>query len=478
MYQQLGAQDAQFIYSQSPTNLTHVMAVSVYDPSTAPAGVVQLQDIVEHVRSRLHVSPVFRRKLYHPPGNIDHPYWTLDDHFDLEAHITHAKLPAPADWRQFATEISRYFSRPMDMNRPLWDIHVIEGLDHVEGAAPGSYAVITRIHHSAIDGIGMSQLFAALSDKDAKGTPIIELHPTKTPHGTAPEATHMLGRALRNTLSSPVDMVRTVAKYAPEFVRSARKRRAEGDVPEGKTQVPETRFNGSVSPHKQFDALEFPLSDFKAIKSAVEGATINDVVLAVSGAALRTYLQKHEELPESSLISWVPVSMKKDPAQAEVQAEGNNLSGMIVAIGTDVSDPLERLRAIQKSTAASKAAESGVGARLVTELTQKIPSATMAGIAALLTNERFAPRFCNLFVSNVAGSPVPLYMNGARCTSTYGLAPLANGMGLFIAVGSYNGKMVISVITDKKIIPDIEFFRECIEKSVATYLEAARAASP
>jgi len=196
--------------------------------------------------------------------------------------------------------------------------------------------------------------------------------------------------------------------------------------------------------------------------------------VAVVGGALRSYLQKHNELPDSSLISWVPVSMKKDPAQAEVQAEGNNLSGMTVAIGTDMANPMARLRAIRKSTAASKAAESGVGARLVTDLTQQIPSATMAGIAALLSNERFAPRFCNLFVSNVAGSPVPLYMNGAVCTNTYGLAPLGNGMGLFIAVGSYNGKLVFSVISDKKILPDIAFFRQCIEKSFRAYLKAAQ----
>lgn len=469
MYHQLGAQDAQFIYSQSPSNLTHVMAVSVYDPATAPAGKVQLSDIAEHVRSRLHASPVFTRKLFRPPLHLDHPYWVEDPHFDLEAHFTHSRLPEPGDWKQFTLHLSRHFSRPMDMHRPLWDFHIIEGIDNVDDFAPGSYAVITRVHHAAIDGIGLTHLFGALSDSDAKGTPLIEISEASSATVTLPPTGHVVRTALRNALGFPLKFTRSLAKATPELLRNSLERRRSGE--EDKPLIPPTRFNGSVSPHKLFDAMCFELEDFKRIKSAVEGATINDAVLAVVGGALRSYLQKHKELPEGSLIGWCPVNIK--PGAGEQRSSANNLSGMQVAIGTDIANPMERLVSIRTQTRASKSAESGAGARLLTDLTQHIPSATMVGLAQLLSVEGFAPKFCNLFVSNVPGSPVPLYMNGARCTHQYGLAPLGPGMGLFLAVGSYDGRMIFNIISDRNILPDIAFFRACVEKSFKALLRAA-----
>lgn len=469
MYHQLGAQDAQFIYSQTPTNLTHVMAVGIYDPSTAPAGKVQLADIVAHVGARLHASPVFRRKLFRPPLHLDHPYWVEDTHFDLEAHFTHSRLPEPGNWSEFTTQVSRHFSRPMDMHRPLWDIHILEALDDVEGYAPGSYALITRVHHAAIDGVGLAQLFGALSDLDAKGTPAIDIPERAMEFGRRPTPGRILRSALGGGISAPFKFTRTLAKAAPELLRDSRHDGSGVDEP--KPEIPITRFSGGVSPHKLFDAISFPLNDFKAIKSAVDGATINDAVLAVIGGALRSYLQKHNELPDSPLIAWCPVNTKKGEAQESSSA--NNLSGMSVAIGTDIAAPLERLASIRGITAASKSAEAGAGARLLIDLPQHIPSMAMAGLAELLSVEGFAPRFCNLFVSNVPGSPVRLYMNGAQCTHQYGLAPLGPGMGLFIAVGSYDGRMIFNIISDRNMLPDIEFFRACVDKSYTALRRAA-----
>jgi len=470
MYQQLGAQDAQFIYAQTPSNLTHIMAVSVYDPASAPRGRVRLQDIVEHVRSRLFVSPVFTRKLYRPPLSIDHPYWVEDEYFGLENHITGATLPEPADWRQFAQAVSHHFSSPMDMDRPLWDLHVLEGLNNVEGFAPGSFAVITRLHHSAIDGIGAAQLMAALSDIDAQGTPAIPLQAAQSEPGSIPDSADLIKRALYSAVNSPFKITRSLAKFSPEILSAAKDIGLKYASDDPATQIPDTRFNGPVSPHKVFDALTYTLADFKTIKSAVEGATVNDAVLAVAGGALRTYLRKHRELPDTSLIGWCPVNAK--PAEGGEQATANNLSGMRVPIGTDIDDPLARLRAIRHATAANKSAESGVGARMMVELIQYIPSPTMVGLARVMSNERFAPKICNLFVSNVPGSPIALYLKGAQCTHQFGLAPLGNGMGLFIAAGSYNGKLMINIISDQNLLPDMEFFRECVDESFNALLKA------
>ena len=177
--QQLSAQDAQFLYIQTANNLTHVMGVYIYDPSTAPSGKVRFKDIIGHMQSRVDTSPVFKRKLYRLPFDLDHPYWVEDEHFDIEAHISHCALPEPADWRQLCIQIARLHSKPMDMNRPLWDMTVIEGLGGIKGFAKGSYAIATRMHHAAIDGASAAHFFISMSDKDAIRGRQLSMHPRK-----------------------------------------------------------------------------------------------------------------------------------------------------------------------------------------------------------------------------------------------------------------------------------------------------------
>ena len=468
---QLSAQDAQFLYAQTPSSLTHVTGVSIYDPSTAPGGKVRFKDIIEHVRSRLHVSPVFKRKLYRLPFDMDHPYWVEEDHFDLEAHIAHARLPEPGDWRQFCIFISRLHSRTMDMTRPLWDMTVLEGLDGIADYAKGSYAVITRIHHTAIDGASANHFFAALSDRDAKGTPAIEVPDIPQDYGDVPSPAEIYTRTVTTNMTSPVKMANSTARFAPALFQAAQKRISGSDDKDRSTSMPITRFNGAVTPHKMFDAVVFPLDGLKSIKNKVEGATINDVVIAICGGALRKYLMKHKELPENSLIGWCPINLRR-PGDGQEANPGNNISAMTVAIGTDIANPIKRLTAIRDITQKGKAGKAGLSARVMTDLTQHIPGATMAAVARLMTSERLAPKLANVFISNVPGPQFPLYMNGAKCTHTLGLAPLSNGMGLFIATPSYSGNMPFCIISDRNIMPDITFFRECIEKSYAELMDA------
>ena len=463
MLQQLAAQDAQFLYMQTPNNLTHVMGVNIYDQSTAPGGKVRLKDIIEYVRQRQDHSPLFKRKLHRLPFDVDHPYWVEDEHFDVEAHISHCALPEPGDWRQFCIQIARHHSKPMDMNRPLWDMLVIEGLDRIKGFKKGSYAIANRIHHAAIDGASGAQFFLAMSDIDAKGTPAVPNPQTDWDIGDVPQPADYMQRAITSTTTSPVKMANALMKFAPALLDAAQKSISSEGEERDKAGIPNTRFNGAVSPHKMFDAVTFDLSDFKSIKNKVEGATINDVVLATVGGALRKYLTKHKELPKQSLIGWAPVNART--RDGEDQSPGNNISAMSVPIGTDIANPLERLKTVRDLTRESKAAKSGLSARLMTDLSKHIPGATMAGVARIMTNERFAPKMSNVFISNVPGPQIPLYMNGAKCTHQYALAPLGNGMGLFIATPSYNGQMSFNITSDRKIMPDIDFFVECLKKA-------------
>ena len=217
MVQQLSAQDAQFVYFQSGDTHTHIMGIYIYDPSTAPGGKVRFRDIVQHVERRMHTSPVFKRKLLRLPFDLDHPYWVEDEHFDLEAHISHARLPEPGDWRQLCIHVARHFSRPMDMGRPLWDIYVIEGLDRIPGLPPGSYALLHRVHHSAIDGTAGALMFAALSDSDAKGTPAIPLPETPARVEKAPKAEELIQRALVAAMAAPINLLNASLEALPKM---------------------------------------------------------------------------------------------------------------------------------------------------------------------------------------------------------------------------------------------------------------------
>ncbi len=469
MTQQLSAQDAQFLYLQTDNTPTHVMAIYIYDPSTAPGGKVRFKDIVAHVEGRLNSSPVFKRKLYRLPLDFDHPYWVEDEDFELEAHISHARLPEPGDWRQLCIQVARHCSRSMDMTRPLWDMYVLEGLDRIAGVAPGSYAILTRIHHTAIDGASAAHMFVALSDIDAAGTPAIPppLEPQKL--GTVPSASEIMSRSIMANLTSPAKFMNSLMKLSPALMAAAQKNIGEPGARET-SGVPQTRFNAAISNHRMFDATEFSLSDLSKIRKLVDGATINDVVLAICSGALRAYLLKHDELPDESLVAVAPVNARSSKGQAETP--GNNISAMSVKLATNIADPVARLSAICDYTRGAKEAKTGLSARVMTDLTQHIPGATMAGVARLITNPRFAPRQTNVFISNVPGPQFPLYMNGALETHQYAMAPLANNMGLFIATPSYNGRMSFSITSERKIMPDIEFFRQCLDASFAQLLEA------
>jgi len=465
--QQLSPQDAQFLYLETGNNLTHVMGVNIYDPSTAPGGKVRFKDIIAHVQGRLECSPVFRRRLMRLPYDFDHPYWVEDRYFDIEHHIFHGRLPEPGDWRQFCIHLSRHFSRPMDMNRPLWDMYVIEGLDRIKGIPRGAYAIATRVHHAAIDGTSAMHFFSAMSDKDRKGTPAIELPRREQDLATPPSTVQVLNRALVSNVTSPVKMVSTLLRFSPAIWDSIT--RSLGSEQSGK-RVPQTRFNNPVSPHKVFDATVFPLAELKKIKNKLEGATINDVVLAICSGALRLYLMAHDELPDAPLVAIAPVNARGPGGGAE--APGNNLSAMSVALPTYADDPLDRLRIVRDTTRDTKAARSGISARLMTDLSKHVPAATLAGVARIVAGGRFTSRFCNLFISNVPGPQQTLYMNGARLVRTFGMAPLADGMGLFIATPSYDGEMTFNIISDREMLPDIEFFRECLD---ASYKELRKA---
>lgn len=469
---QLSSQDAQFLYMETNKSLSQVTSVAIFDPSTAESGTVRFKQIIEHVQSRLNTSPIYRRRIYHVPLELDYPYWIDDEHFDIEYHIRHSRLPHPADWRQFCIHLARFHSRPLDMQRAPWEMYVIEGLDNIPGIPKGSYAIATKIHHSAADGMAIINFFGGLMDIDQQGTPVMPIKQRATSNRYAkPTPFQMSVRGMINGIRSPMNVANTLFKHAPGIIQAAKKKINEQHK-EAKVTVPNTRFNFETSPHRVFDSIGVELKDMKVVRGVVKGSTINDIILAICAGALRKYLGHHKELPSESLRAFVPINVRSPKSNND--QPGNNISTMAPLLYTNITDPIERLTAIRAETKEQKAARKGISARLMTDVTRHIPASTQLLAARLIMNSEMASRMTNVCISNVPGPQVPLYMNGAKVVKQMGLGPLADRMGLFIAISSYNGTMAFSVTSCRRTLPDIDFFMQCIQLSFEELRDASK----
>ncbi len=473
--QQLSGMDASFVYFETPATPMHVAGVSIYDPSTAPGGTVTFKGILASFQERLHLARTFRQKMVQVPMNLDHPYWVEDKDFDLEFHVRHIALPQPGDWRQLCIQVARLHSRMLDLSRPLWETYVIEGLDHVEGVPPGSFALLQKTHHAAIDGVSGMEMTSAIHD----------LTPEPQPPGTIdtwqgeddPSPLTLLSRAALNNGTRPMHFGRVVARTVPGLGRVTNQlRRRQLQLPS--TSAPRTPFNGTVSAHRVVDARRFDLGEIRRMKNAVEGATVNDVVLAIVGGGLRAYLLRRAELPAEPLLAMAPISVR---TESEKGSQGNQVSSMVVSVASNIADPLERLTAVRESTHQAKEFTRAVGARTLTDYSQFIPG----GLAALAS--RTASRFemanrvdpaANCVVTNVPGPREPLYFAGAKLVTMFGMGPIGDGLGLMHPVTSYVDELVIAVTSCREMLPDPAVYAQCLQDSYDELAEATVARTP
>jgi diacylglycerol O-acyltransferase len=278
--QQLSGQDAMFLHAELKGLPQHIGGVSIYDRSTAPEGRVRFQNIQDLLQSRLHLSPIFRRKLATVPLGLGQPYWQEDEHFDLEYHLRHIALPKPGDWRQLCILTARLHAVPLARDKPLWEIYVIEGLDAVEGLPPGCFALLLKVHHAAMDGATGARFIGLLHDRSPQVAPPGEPPPWIVER---PSRLAMLGRAYLDAWRLPGKLWHTAGELLPAALRL---RRGFADHRFNHLgALPHTRFQGRISPHRVVEAREFDFAGIRAMKGEVAGATINDVMLTiVSGA--------------------------------------------------------------------------------------------------------------------------------------------------------------------------------------------------
>jgi diacylglycerol O-acyltransferase / wax synthase len=459
--QQLSGLDASFVYSESAHAPTHVTSIMIYDQSTAPKGEVTFKGILEYLQERVHLAHAFRRKLVRVPLDLDHPYWIEDGDFDLEYHVRHIALPKPGDWRQFCIQAARLHARPLDLARPLWEMYIIEGLDGIEGFPKGCFGMVLKVHHAAIDGMAGVEMITAIHEQ----TPDLTAPPPPSEQWvpeSSPSTAELLSRASVNSLSRPAHFARVMGRVVPGMSRGASQMSRQG-ASSRPTRAPRTRFNGPVTPHRVIDAFTTSITSAKGIKSSVSGATINDVVLTVYGGGLRTYLTAKGELPDASLLAMCPISLR---SAEQAKAGGNSVSAMVVPLGTQIGDPLERLKFVQSSSHASKEFAEASDARSLSEMSQFLPGG-LIGIGMRFSSRfaRIAPAMVNTTCTNVPGAREPIYFAGAKCVSSFGAGPVVDGMGLINVITSYVDDLVLAFTACREMMPDPAFYRECIAES-------------
>ncbi len=467
---QLTQMDSVFVYNESASAPFHISPILIYDPSTAADGIVRFKDILDRFKQRIHKSPVFRRKLVKVPFNLDSPYWIEDKNFDLEFHVRHLALPKPGDWRQFCILLSRLHSRQLDLNRPPWEAYVIEGLDNINGLPPGSFALYLKIHHCAIDGATGNQIIEALHDLEP--TPPREKYEDDWCGEDEPNQLVLLQKAYLKLLKSP----RQVANIVKHAIRSREEGQKghQGKPFENHEVKDRIRFNEQLSPHRVFGGLRMDLQDLKFIKNTVGECTLNDVLLSIVGGAMRKYLLDKRELPKASLVAGVPISTRTDD-QANADG-GNEVSGMRLYLRTDIADPVKRLQLIHHDAVASKAYANAIGVERMSTIINSIPSGLASVGMRVMSATGIASRapFVHTIVTNVPGPQFPMYLCGARAMLWLGAGCPMHGVGLFHTVNSYYGSVFLTFLSCRQMLPDPDFYHQCINKSFQELLAAAR----
>ena len=446
--QRLSGLDASFLYLETPTQPLHVCSVLELDAATIPGG-YSFKKLREHLAERLTAIPTFREKLANSFLNLDHPVWVEDDDFDLVRHLHRIGLPAPGGREELSEICGHLASLPLDRRHPLWEMWVIEGLDGKDTRKGGRLAVLTKIHHAAVDGVTGANLMSQLCSTEPKAPPPV---PVPAAAGADANPVRIALGGLGRFASRPVRLATSVLPATVSTVVETVRRAAGGRAMAAPFAAPQTPFNASVTAHRNVALCQLDLADVKKVKDHF-GVKVNDVVMALVSGVLRRYLADRDELPEHSLVAMVPVSVH----DRSDRPGRNQVSGMFTSLQTQINDPGERLRAIAEGNSTAKEHSSAIGASLLQDWSQFAGPAVFGVAMRVYAQSRLTETrpVHNLVVSNVPGPQIPLYFLGAEVQAMYPLGPIFHGAGLNITVMSLNGTLNVGLISCPELLPDL-----------------------
>ncbi len=449
----ISGMDSTFLYVETPTSPMHIGSVAVIE------GSLDFQSFKKTIASRIHQIPKLRQRLMQVPFSIDHPYWVDDPEFNIDMHIDHIALPKPGDWKNLRRLASKIFSEPLDKSRPLWSFTFVEGLDNLSQVKPGSVAIISKIHHVAIDGIGGAGILGIMFDLGPEVKEIPE--PRKFTPAPMPNELALMMKSAMSFAQKPLKFPNLLRNTVMSTVKAGFLTRAQHlDLPTAPFTAPKTPLNGIISAQRKWNTTILSLERVKKLKT-IMGTTLNDVILTICAGALRRYLEEKKKLPKAPLVAMVPISTKKDKS---VEG-GNHLSAMLVQLATDVEDRIERLETIYDNTIKGKTYQGAMGAKSLSNIAEAVPFGIANQAARLYSRFNLSklhkPVF-NVVITNVPGPQLPIYLHGNKLHSIMGMAPIIDGMGLIITVLSYNGNITISPTSDIKSMPDLNKFSDLI----------------
>ena len=479
----LSGLDAAFLYMETPEIPMHVGGLNIFELPLDYEGEF-LDRLREHIAQRMHLAPVFQRKLVNMPFELANPIWVADDDLDMEYHIRSTVLPKPGNRAQLDKLVGRLHSSLLDRSRPLWEFYVIEGIETPPDATPGTrhVAFYSKVHHAAVDGQAGVALAHAIMDLGAVPRAVRPARQRRTAtHDDNLGIAELTAAGLKHSAIQTVKLAKTLpalTRSVYQMLRPAKVEAAEGaaapETPATTWFAPKTPINVSITNQRSFSSLSLPLDQIKLVAKS-NGATLNDVVLAICSGALRRYLRDLDCVPTAPLLAAVPVSLR---------AEGNTdmntqASIMRISLASTVDDPMERLRAIRAASASAKAAAAGMKAVMPTDFPSLGAPWLISGMASLFGRSKLAnkmPPVANVAISNVPGPKVALYMAGARMLTYYPVSIAVHSMALNVTVQSYNGALDFGLIACRKAMPDLPELARYMQQAHQELLKGTLAA--
>jgi WS/DGAT/MGAT family acyltransferase len=467
--QRLASVDAAFLEMEQPGLPMHVGGLFVFDapPDLEEGRASEFARFLELVRSRLHLVPRYRQKLITPPLGLGNPVWVDDPEFDLSYHVRHAALPAPGSTGQLTEYAARILSRQLDRARPLWELYVIEGLEH------GRFAILAKSHHAMIDGLAGMDIATVMLDLAPDGSD--QLPPPRAWSPRATPSTRDLAReAVRDLATSPTALLETGRRAAETPAKSATRAIEVGHGVLSMARVnlarpaPRSLLNQRPGKHRRLAIQRIALDDVKVVKDAF-ATTVNDVVLAAVADATGRYLRHRGERTDRLwLRAMVPVSTR---TASDAHALGNRVVSVFVDLPMAEMDPVERLRICHDAMAEVKSSHHAVGAGFLVGMTQFAPPT----LHAMASRAAARSRLFNFLVTNVPGPQAPIYCLGARLLGAFPFTPLAATQAYAVGVTSIDGWLNVGVTADYRTLPDIERVTGYLVAAVAELVTSAEA---
>jgi WS/DGAT/MGAT family acyltransferase len=460
----LSSIDESFLLQEGPTAHMHIGGVLTFDGPPPP-----FDEFLDHIRSRLHLVPRYRQKLATPPFESGRQLWVDDPNFNLEYHVRHTALPAPGTQEQLLQMVARIFSQPLDRSKPLWEQWLVEGLD-----AGRRFAIISKTHHSLVDGVAGIDLATVLFDVEPQPAPSetsTDLEPWQ-PH-PEPSSAELILAGVRGMFGAAAGLATKALSVATHGPGEAASRL--WDSVEGLGEIawaalnpaPDTPLNVEIGPYRRYAVVRQRLDDYKEVKNAL-GGTVNDVVLAVVSGALARWLRSRGIRTEGlEMRALVPVSVR---ARDEHGTLGNRLTAMRGPLPVYIRDPVARLRFVKKAMDGLKESKQAVGAATLTAVNELSPPTILAQASRV----NFSTRLFNLLVTNIPGPQFPLYLLGNELEDLFPIAFLPKGHALAVAIMSYNGRLEYGLLADWDAVPDLQVVADGIDESLNELLQAAR----